>query len=176
MGSDFRRKFLIQLGVAAAVSAALVAAAGWFAADVSVQAGRVAQDRTLIRERSASIAVLAELKRNSARALQYEQKMNAFLPTQEQLLDFRRTLENLARVRRLTLNFSFQGGQTLPRGGAPGTVGFALDVAGASIDVLGFLKDVEVTPPRFLAAFDTFSIEQNAKTYRLFAGGRVFFR
>ncbi len=154
----------------------LVAVVGWFAADVNVQRGKVVQDRALIRARAASIAILAELKRNATHALRYEEKMNAFLPTQEQLLDFPRTLDNLARVRQLALNFGFQGGQTPPQGSTPGAVSFALDVSGAFENILGFLKDVEVEPPRFLTTFDTFDIVRSGDGYRLLTQGRVFFR
>jgi hypothetical protein len=143
---------------------------------VQAQRSKVVQDRVLIRERSAAITVLAELKRNAPRALQYESKLNAFLPTQEQLLDFPRTLENLARVRRLTLNFSFRGGQAPPRDGAPGLVSFELDVAGMLEDVLGFLHDVEFSPPRFLARFNAFDIVRTGEAYRLLTNGDVFFR
>jgi hypothetical protein len=173
---EFRKKFLMQIGIASGVIAALVLATGWFAADLETQAGKVAQDRILIRERSASLTALAELKRSAPQALRYEQKLNAFLPTQEQLLDFPRTLDNLARVRRLTLNFAFQGGQTTPQGDTPGAIGFALDVSGDFEDVLGFLKDVEFEPPRFLAAFDTFDLTRSEEGYRLFTQGRVFFK
>ncbi len=166
----------MQAGIAVGMITLLAAVAGWFAADLSTQRSKVVQDRVLIRERSASIAILAELKRNAVQALRYEQKMNAFLPTQEQLLDFPRTLDNLARVRKLTLNFGFQGGQTPSQGNAPGAVSFALDVNGTFNDILGFLKDVEVEPPRFLAAFDTFDIVRSVEGYRLFTQGRVFFR
>ncbi|MBM3257133.1 MAG: hypothetical protein FJY98_02275 [Candidatus Liptonbacteria bacterium] len=176
MNDNFKRAFWTHVGIAAGGIILLVGIIGWLASDIEAQASRVAQDRTLIRERSTSIAALAELKHRAPQATLYEQKLNAFLPTQEQLLDFPRTLDNLARVRKVALNFAFQGGQALPQGNTPGSVGFSLDVTGAYADIMGFLKDVEFEPPRFLATFDSFDLTRGGEEYRFLGQGRVFFK
>lgn len=173
---SFRRTFWIHVGVAAAGAAVLLAIIGWLSADVQAQADRIQKDRVLIRERSASIGALAELKARASQATLYEQKLNAFLPAQEQLLDFPRTLDNLARIRKVSLSFAFQGGQVTPQGGMPGAVGFTLDVAGAFPDILSFLNDVEIEPPRFLADLGSFDITRSGDSYRLLMPGRVFFK
>ncbi|MCR4328130.1 MAG: hypothetical protein NUV53_01285 [Patescibacteria group bacterium] len=173
---NFKRTLLINISVAVAGIGVLAGVIGWFASDIEMQATIINKDRTLARERSASIAVLAELKSNAAKALRYEQKLNAFLPTQEQLLDFPRTLDNLARVRRLALSFSFRGGQGVPEGVKPGSVGFTLSATGALSDVLNFMKDIEISPTRFLATLSSADLTRIGEgEYRLSAQGAVFF-
>lgn len=164
------------MGIAAGITLTLLGIIGWLALDIEAQAGRIAEDRILLRDRTASVAALAELKMRAPQALAYEQKLNAFLPAQEQLLDFPRTLDNLARVRQVALNFAFQGGQTAPQGDTPGSVGFSLDITGTFEDIQGFLKDVELEPPRFLAAFDSFDVMRSGEDYRFLGQGRVFFK
>ncbi len=176
MNSNFRHNFWWRIGLPLLGVFALLGIAGWLASDITAQTDRIVQDRLLIRERSASLNKLAELKRLAPQALVYEQKLSAFLPTQEQLLDFPRMLDSLARVHQLALNFTFQGGQGAPQGSVPGYVGFSLDVQGTFNDIVGFLKNVEFEPPRFLATLDSFDVVKNGGSYRLLAQGRVFFR
>ena len=173
---NFKRTFWIHVSVAAGGIAVLMAIIGWLASDVQAQADRIRKDRVLIRDRSAAIAALADLKGRASQATFYEQKLSAFLPTQEQLLDFPRTLDNLARIRRISSNFAFRGGQTAPQGNMPGSIGFNLDLSGALEDILSFLKDVETEPPRFLATFESFDLTRSGDSYRLLIPGKVFFK
>ncbi len=176
MHSYFKREILI--GFAIIFGSILVFAAIIFfvSQDVAVQAEKVVIARTLIAERGATLSALAGLKKDAPAAARYKTALNAILATQDQLFDFQRWLEGLARGRSLSMSFSFQGSPALPSAEAPGYTPFTIRTGGGFASVLGFLKDIELASPRFLLVLDTFTLRSGGGNYDFSANGRVFFR
>ena len=143
---------------------------------LSLEANEIAADRLLISQRVAAIAAFAGSKTDAPKAGIYLEAMNKLLVSQDQLIDFPRWLNGLARVRQVGINFSFRGNQTPPQGDSPGFISFSLDLTGESSNMIDFIKDVEFRSPRFLAVMDNFDLTRNDSGYRILANGRVFFK
>lgn len=144
--------------------------------DVVSQADKIVADRLVVSQRATAIEALAELKNNKPKANAYFEAMNKILVTQDQLLDFPRWLDGLARVRQVGMNFSFHGTQNPSTGSSPGFISFSLDLTGASQNLIDFMKDIEFRSPRFLATIDNFDFTRKESGYRIMANGKVFFK
>ncbi|MBU6500637.1 MAG: hypothetical protein KGJ89_04260 [Patescibacteria group bacterium] len=176
MQNNFRRELFINFGVIVAVILIFGAVFYWFTGELSSQANQIAADRTLISKRTSAIAVLADLKDNSAQANTYKQAIDKVLVSQDQLLTFPNWLDSLARARQVTLSFSFQGNQTAPQGDSPGYIQFSINASGDLSNIISFIKDVEFQSPQFLVSLDGFSLSGAGSNYSVSLGGRVFFK
>ncbi len=144
--------------------------------DFLSQADSVAADRLIITERAAAIGVLAGLKTDAPKAAPYLEAMNKILPPQDQLLDFRRWIDELARTRKVGMSFAFQGTQTPSHGDSPGFISFSLDITGLPSNLVDFMKDLEYKSPHFLVALDNLDFSKSVPNYRILINARVFFK
>lgn len=176
MNIHFKRELLIDFGII--VGSILFIGLGIYILSgmLSTQADKISAERTLITRKAAAIAGLASLKRDLPQAEIYKKSLDQILVSQDQLLDVPHWLDGLARGRRVALSFSFAGTQTQPSGNSPGTVPFSLDIGGTLDDLIGFVKDVEIEPPRFLMNLDGFSLNGSGSAYRITASGKVYFK
>ncbi|MBI4087453.1 MAG: hypothetical protein HY434_01335 [Candidatus Liptonbacteria bacterium] len=177
MGPDyFRRELTVNFSI---IIGSMVVFAGilyFFSQELSSEAEKIVARRLLINQRVSAIGTLAALKKDAPQADAYLHAMNWLLVAQDQLLEFPRWLDGLARVRQTGIKFSFHGNQVAPRENSPGYIPFSLDLQGGLQNLTDFLKDVEFQSPRFLAEIDNFDITKNESGYRLSANGRVFFQ
>lgn len=105
------------------------------------------------RVASARAATLAPritaLKQQEDEALAYERILALLLPNQEQLLQVPRDIEALGKVRGVEARFRFLGSPT-PGTTAPATpLPFTMTATGNAMAIAEFLKDVELTNPRY---------------------------
>lgn len=176
MPNHFRRQILVNLAILIGSFIIAIFAVYWLEKDLNVKAETIAKDRLLIKSQTAALADLANLKVILPQATAYKQAMDKTMGTKEQLLDFPRWLEGLARVRRLSVNFNFRGRETEPQGNSPGFINFNLDLGGGIDDLTNFLKDIEYKAPGFLISLDNADLSRTDNNYRIFAQGQVFFR
>lgn len=174
---NFRRRVRFSLIFIAASFVLLGGGLAWLSYGLSDQAQRIVDDRVQLDQRAALLGSLAALKDAAPAAANYEKAMELLMPTQDQLLDFPHTLDNLAKVDQVSLSFSFQGGQVAPQGANPGYVTFSLNAGGSADNLTNFLKDAEVRASKFLVAFNSFSLSRNGDgSYSVMAQGQLFFR
>ena len=147
----------------------------FLARDVSSEAKMVISDRAVVSQRAAGLNALAELKKYSPEASRYRQAMGKILVTQDQLLDFPKWLEGLARGRQLGYSFAYASDSTDPGEETPGFAHFSLRLSGGLDGLVGFLKDLEFLSPRFLVAADDFNTRYDGSNYSFSLNGRVFF-
>lgn len=176
MPTYFRRELVISLAIIGGSIAVFALALYFLSKDVNFQEEKVVADRALINQRAAVLGALADLKRDAPRGDVYKRAMDKILVSQDQLLDFPRWLDGLARVRQIGLNFSFQGSQVAPLEDSPGYIAFSLDLVGKLSYLIDFLKDIEFQSPRFLISLDNVDLTRSGSDYRILSQGRVFFR
>ncbi len=70
---------------------------------------KIAREKGFMAQRTDAVGLLAELKKVAPEAEPYKQAMDSLLPTQDQLLDFPRYLDALAKNYSLSVSFNFQG-------------------------------------------------------------------
>lgn len=148
----------------------------WFSNDIQSLAEKVVAERSRIERRAGAIEILASLKRDAPATEEYRRAIDLVLPSRDQLLDFPRWLEGVARAHRLDVDFRFQGAQVAAGENVPGYVGFWMRTGGKLEEIVAFLKGLELENSRFLVSLDAFDIKEAAGNYELMSQGRVFFR
>jgi len=176
MPNRFRRELLISLLIVGAAVVAFGLTFYFLTNDLDYQAQKIAFDRASLSQRTTLLSSLADLKRDAASAGVYRQAIDKILVSQDQLIDFPQWISNLARIRQVSLGFSFQGDQVPPQNGSLGYINFSLNASG-NLDNLGaFVEDLELRAPRFLVVLDAVDLSGGGTSYRLLSQGRVFFK
>ena len=137
---------------------------------------KVEKERGLMAQSRDSVDILAELKKVAPEAEPYKQAMDSLLPTQDQLLDFPRYLDALAKNYSVSLSFNFQGEPKAAEKDSPGSLDFALSLTGELSNNLEFLKALEAKSARFLLVVQNFSLNRVSGGYNMRLQGLVFFK
>lgn len=174
--NHFKRELVISFSIIGGSIIVFGIVLYFLSKDLTSRANKLTVDRLFISQRAATIAALASLKTDAPKADMYLQAMSKFLVSQDQLFDFPRWLDGIARSRQVGMNFSFQGSQTPPQGDMPGFISFSLDLSGELSNLVDFLKDIEFKSTRFLVAIDNFDLRRSDSGYRILANGKVFFK
>ncbi len=176
MQKSFKRELIIGISVIAGSILAFLLVSGYMTNNLSVLADNIAASRFLLAKRAELLENLADIKKSSSEATLYKQKMDALLPTQEQLLNLPQILNGLASAHGVSFSFSFRGTPTLPQGGSPGSIIFAMDSSGSLDALLLFLNDIEPKATRSILSLDNFDLTKVDQGYHLVAQGRAFFQ
>lgn len=175
MNDHFRRHIVISSAV---IITSLVVFGGglyWLNNDLETQAERIINARNTVARRSSSLEALAELKQVAPRAEEYQRTMDRFLPTQDELIGFGSWLENLGRVRQVSVDFSFEGGQTASTENAPGFIPFSLRLSGGHQNVVGLVGDLELAGTQYLISLGGIELTRNGNVYKISTSGYVYF-
>lgn len=176
MQSYFKKELLVGLSIVLGGILIFGAASLFLSLDVFSQSEKTAAARALIAERSAALEALAGLKQSAPEAARYKEVMNKVLVTENQLIDFPKWLDGLARGRNLALSFSFQGERIASSETLPAHIFFSMRIRGGLENIIDFLKEAEFQSPRFLVRLDGFSARRDGGDYDFSANGRVFYR
>ncbi len=145
--------------------------------DIASKASTIMTDRALIGDRSRALESLAGLKKDLPQAKRYQAAIDKILVAQDQLINFGRWLDGLARLRQVTISSAFDGTEIQPQDGALGSIGFTIDASGALPNLLDVLRDVELRSPRFLVDIIGFDLTRvSGSDYGVTAHGRVYFK
>jgi hypothetical protein len=176
MPNRFRRELLISSLIIGVAVVAFGLAFYFLVQDLDSQAQKIVSDRALLAQRTALLLSLADLKKDAGSAAVYRQAIDKILVSQDQLIDFPQWISGLARIRQISLSFSFQGDQVPPQNGSLGYINFSLDASGSLENLGAFLEDVEFKAQRFLVVLDTADLSGGESGYRLLSHGRIFFK
>ena len=148
----------------------------FLARDIRGQAEIVEDDRILIAQNSRLVETLASLKKISPRVKGYEQKLSTLIPTQDNIIDFQRWMEDQGRTAGVGLTFSFEGTVAPPTLETPGYYPFSIRAQGNYLPMLNFLRELEISTTKFLISIEAFDLNHNQENYSFYGEGRVFFR
>ena len=177
MDKSFKLNVWIGVGIIAGGILLFFLLGAYLSGRIEGKSDAIAADRLVIAKRAELFANLAELKNRSAEVAKYRQKIDALLPSKDQLFSFPQTLNGLAIIHKISLNFSFKGAPIPPKTDFPGTANFSMDMNGSLENIALFLDDVEINATRFLIGVDSFDLVNISGTeYRLSAQARVFFK
>lgn len=176
MKNKFRRSVLVSSSIVLA-SFAVFSVGLYFASNnLSKEAEQVVINKDLLGRRTRILESLAELKRAAAEAELYQAQMDLLLPTQDQLIDFPRWLEGLARVHGAKVAFAFKGGGAEPTERSAGFTPFTLRVEGTYGNIVEFLKEFEIQSQRFLLTLEGVELVRSGNIHQFSTEGRVFFK
>ncbi|MBI5221165.1 MAG: hypothetical protein HY978_05055 [Candidatus Liptonbacteria bacterium] len=176
MIKNLRRQLVWSLVIIAGSIALFGSAMLWLSASASDKAKIITLNRTLISRSSQSSETLAELKQNAPAAASYAKLLIGFLPPAEELLNFPRWLDGLARAQQVSLRVSFQGEPVPAREELPGFYRFSADMTGELDNILNLMTSVESRAPRYLVRFENFEYSQAGDQARITSQGKVYFR
>jgi Tfp pilus assembly protein PilO len=146
---ELSKKLLVALLMIAIFLAGLIFL-GW---DINRRAQTIKNQRQELADRSAKMSLFAQLQSQSAQADSYRGILENILPNRDQLFDFSKELERLAKQTGLGFGFSF-GSETSSSPTQPGRLKFVITVQGSFSKILDFIKNIEVS--RFLINFESF--------------------
>lgn len=176
MAGSFRQKIILGSLITITVIAVLISVIFWISARLDEEVDKIVTDRGIIQKHSQLIESLANLRTIEPEVSKYKKALNALLPPKDELVNFSKWLDGLARAYQVSENFSFQGEASPPSENQAGYINFNLDSRGAYDNLVNFLKDVESQAPRYLISFDDFDFRREGDIYRITLHGRIFFR
>lgn len=176
MDKKFLRNIIINIAIILAAIALFFVLANFLDSRITAIATETSSARAAQFRASKITEILAAYKSDAPRAKYYQDALSQFLPEQEQLLDYPRYLEGIARVRNVGVTFNYQGEPVAATGPVAGYLSFTMEVSGPLSNTIDFLKDVELQGARFMVAIDTADITRMSDIYRISAQGRAFFK
>lgn len=148
----------------------------WLKRDIEDRSGKIVGKRGLIVQQAGLTETIASLRANQAVAEAYRESLERLIPTKDDLFDFSKWLQSLAKNYGVGATFNFSGLEVMPTGEALGYVKFTLGVSGALQEISVFLRDLENRTDQFLTKFDSFSVKEVSGNYHVTVEGKVFFR
>lgn len=176
MKDDFNRYVFTSFGMIFSATIIAVIAFYFLSGDIITRSEAIAATRLQIAKENNSLVAFAEIKEDSTEAAKYKSAMNKLLPTQTELINFPKWLQNVAATYNVTASFSFAANTALATPTSAGTVGFSLTAEGKNEDAFSFLKDLESRAPGFLLSFDSFNLTQSGSDTKIITNGNMFFR
>jgi hypothetical protein len=173
----FRKELII--GVAVFFGGILIITAGLYfvSNDIALKVSTIVTDRALLSNRSQAIDSLAGLKKNLPEAERYTKAIGQILVQKDQLIDFGRWLDGLARSRQVAISSALDGTEIKSGIGTLGSIGFNIDASGGLPNLLNFIQDVELRSPRFLVDIVGFEVTQiSGSEYKVASRGKVYFK
>jgi len=137
---------------------------------------KISAERLLIRKNQDLVESLASLRQSSGEIEGYITKIEGLLPEKDGLIDFPKQVENLARITQVSSVFNFQGEPIKPEG-MVGFWTFTLSLTGDYVNIMNFVKEMEITPGgKFVVGIDSLKVQEFENSYKADIKGRVFFK
>jgi hypothetical protein len=172
MERSFRRSVLINAGLIVAAFAVFGGLFYFVNGKLQAETKAIISDRTMLTRATGAAERLAALKNDQPLAEAYGRLISLFLPNQENLLDLPRDIEDVGRLHQVGALFTFSAGDT-----GSNTLGFNITATGPGTNLIDFLKEIEVTHPKYTLAIDTVDITgSDPQAQQLLATGHVFFK
>jgi hypothetical protein len=177
MDRQFRKKMWLGIGIIISSFAIFGALIFWLAGKIESDAAKAAASQTTVVNYNRALAILVELKGKESEIESYRKRLNALLPTKNDLIEFPKFLEERSRIHQVSINFSFKGGDAVePQENRPGSVAFSLDVTGTLERLKSFFRELESGSAKFVSALDSLDVNLSGDEYRVTAQGRAFFK
>lgn len=177
MDHQFRKKVWLGLGLIFAGIVVFGAPSFWLAGKIEKDSKKASLTQTSIANYSRAVAILAELKSKSSEVKSYGNRLNALLPSRDDLIELPKFLEERGRIHQVSVKFAFKGeAATKPKDSQPGSVAFTLDVTGSDERLRSFFREIETASTKFMIVLDTMDMNLSGNEYRVTAQGRAFFK
>lgn len=177
MKDGFIKKVLINSLIVVASFVALALISRFLDAKIEAKGEKILSMRTELAQYAGSGERLASLKNLSVEALEYEKKMELFLPTEDQLWNFPEFLRGVAKDHQVELTISFLPNSTFPSTETEaGYVGFSMKGKGGFSSLVDFLDETEKKTTRFWVGLDNVEINAEGDSFSLQSQGKVFFK
>lgn len=151
--ANFKQELTKKLFIAFLIIAVFLVGLFFLGWDINRRAQSIKEQRQELADRSAKLSLFAQLQNQAAQADSYLSILENILPNRDQLFDFPKELERLAKQAGLGFGFSF-GSETPPGPAQPGRLKFTVTAQGSLFKIIDFIKNAEAN--RFLINFESF--------------------
>lgn len=175
--SNFRKKFLTQLGITFIIILFFAGLIAYVFIDLQAVGKSIEAQNKIIMERNRDINSFTVLRNDAERAQIIINKLQNALPSKESLFFFSEEMNQLARSHNLTTSFSFGEESASEAVGNLYQAQFNMSVSGEGASILMFIKDIENSHYfTTINSFDFFSQGINTTFYQATLSGTIFFR
>jgi len=176
MGKGFRREILASILVIV-ISIIGFGIYFWRAGGaIREVSANVATTNQAILDQAELSQVLVDLKNAESEADRDQGRMDAVIPDEEQLLDFRSWLRNQGSVFGVSVGVDFKDRGKFREGSNILFQNAAVSMDGSADGFVSFLKELEMGADRFLVGFSSFDLNRGGSGYRLSGAAKIFFR
>jgi len=173
MRKDFKRSFLIDLGISLGIVAVILIANYFVFSDISSRVSRIQELRRDTAFRVRAIDSLVVLKDESRRAAEYYNVLFNILPDTDSLFDFRRRLIALASDFGVKFTFAF-GNDSPGTDLTPGFAEFDANISGEEKNFIPLLKKIE--EGLYFIQFNSVDFDFANDKFNASMEGRIFSR
>lgn len=143
--------------------------------DINRRAKQIEANRAANIAIESKIATLSSLEINNTEAVLLRPVLSDSLPLRDDLVSFRREMQQLSIKHGLVgYGFAF-GNETIPTDGTPGFIGYNLSIRGLPEQVLGFISEFE-DHPYFITMPSINYVEQDNGEFQFTTSGKIFTR
>jgi len=176
MASSFKRSFAISGGLIILTFAAFGFIFHLVGNKLAAEATAITNARALISHSTGASERLAILKKDQPIAEGYQRIITLLLPPQENLLDLPRDIESIGRLHQVAALLTFSATDDPSTNPNAGTLGFSITANGSGVNLINFLKQLEVSHTKYTIGIDSMDITgSDPAAQQLLATGRVFF-
>lgn len=173
MERSFKQAATLNAGLILLAFAAFAGLFYFVNGKLNEQTKAIVENRVMLSRATGASERLAVLKQDQPLARGYARLIGLFLPPQENLLDLPRDIEEVGRVHQVGALFTFSGSENTQGN----TLAFNITATGPGTNLIDFLKEIEVSYPKYTLAIDSVDITgSDPQSQQLLAMGRVFFK
>lgn len=173
MEISFKKKFLTNLGVTLGIMIILLIVNLFIRSKITETAEQIQKLKRELSLRSQAISSLVILKDESSKAQRYQNFLDNFFPTSDELINFRKDIRSLALKNKLDFNFSF-GTESPPRDNGLGFILFQMSISGSPDSFINFLASVENN--YHFISFDSIDWSSILNRFNAKLAGKIFIR
>ncbi|MFA4999156.1 MAG: hypothetical protein WC519_00210 [Parcubacteria group bacterium] len=174
--TEFRKKVLIQFGIAAMLFTAISGLMVYVWSDFESVGGSIETTMNAVATRTQAIGSLSTLREDAGKAEEATNRLRNALPRRDSLFLFSEEVNRLARERGLTPSFTFGTEVIGTSANSPSKIEFVMNIAGEYESVLAFMNSFEAS--RYfthIKNFELLSQGVNTTAYQAILSGEVFF-
>lgn len=164
---------LAQIGIILAIVVVFLTMIFWLSGDISERVVKIQNQQRELVARSISLESLSSLKSDAAAAKTLSSLLENILPLKDQLINFPKDMEEIARISGMDFGTSF-GDEKSATESEPGYIAFVFTIGGNYEKIVNFMRQAEQS--RYIIQWNNVDIAEKSSVYRGTISGRVFSR
>lgn len=170
--ASFKKTLLIRIGVSALLIFALAVFIIILNININKRVRVIEQEKNDLAARNETINSLSDLQQEYEKAKPLFSQLTTALPTRDELINFPKELDAIAKRDKVDVGFSF-GNEQPGTATESGFIKFTLSLAGSFQNILAFLTDLEAHP-YFIHIPSLDLTRRDKNTYALVTTGEIF--
>jgi len=169
---DFKKRLLINIGISLSVCLVLLVVLFSIASDINKKTEHIKNLKTELFFRLNSAGSLAILTKEAEEAKNYNLQLEKILPRYDQLVNFPRDINIIAKQAQIDINTSLGKEETPNKDTLLKQTNFSLAGQGSFENFINFLKFLEIG--QYLIKIQTLDFTKQDGNFKILLTGRVF--